>query len=42
MSDADGESYQCELCGRTVNGLTLTGDSHPEGPNHLVGRCCAA
>jgi len=41
VSDADDdESRQCELCGGTVDEFTLTGDSHPEGPNHLVGRCC--
>jgi len=34
-------AFQCELCGGIADEPTLTTDSHPEGPNHLVGRCCA-
>ena len=32
---------RCELCGQFVGSITLTADSHPEGPNRLVGQCCA-
>lgn len=32
---------QCDLCGGPVDRGTLTADSHPAGPNHVVGECCA-
>jgi len=37
----NGRIKRCELCSAKVNGAhKLTADSHPEGPNHLVGECC--
>jgi hypothetical protein len=35
------QSIACELCGEATESPVLTGDSHPEGPNHVVGDCCA-
>ena len=43
MSDDDtcsSDTKRCELCREIVESYTLTSDSHPEGPNHVVGQCC--
>lgn len=37
---AEAGTDHCELCGESVESFTLTADSHPKGPNHLVGQCC--
>jgi len=39
MSEHD-QSPACELCGKLIDSPVLTGDSHPEGPNYVVGECC--
>jgi hypothetical protein len=40
MRPVDTGTKRCELCGGSVEASILTADSHPEGPNHLVGQCC--
>jgi len=35
MTDTD-TTRECELCGESTDDLTLTADSHPEGPNLLA------
>lgn len=32
---------RCEWCDAPIETILVTDDSHPEGPDHLVGECCA-
>ena len=40
MSESDPRTRSCDLCGRDVDELELTSDSHPHGPNLMVCGSC--